>query len=135
MNDQLQQALLSVLQSTVDAATAAKNFLVAEVPDVIHQLLVWKAVRAGTLAAVWLVVLVLVITLSVKLWCASKAYKPRNAYDGDAGYLLAASVAAAVVAILPCVMVVNQLMTLLQILVAPKIYLIEYAAQLARSLK
>lgn len=124
MNDQLQQALLAVLQSTVDAATAAKNFLVAEVPDVIHQLLVWKALQSG----IWFSISMLF--LAIALWSIFRAWRRFviEEMDPAMGY--------AILGVLTGVTALCCLdLAWLQILVAPKIYLIEYAAHLARSMK
>lgn len=42
MNDQLQQALAALLSTTVSGIEAGTAFLQAELPDVIQQLLMWK---------------------------------------------------------------------------------------------
>ena len=43
MNEQLQQALVAILNKTVASVEAGANFLAAEIPDVIQQLLMWTA--------------------------------------------------------------------------------------------
>ncbi len=47
MNEQLQEALASLLSKTVSGIDAGTAFLQTELPDVIQQLLVWKAAVSG----------------------------------------------------------------------------------------
>lgn len=122
MNEQLQAALLSILNSTINAATAAKDFLLAEVPDVIHQLLVWKALQSGITFAVGLLIFSVAAYFTVRVWRDTEddplGVSPMIMFPGmtmAAGGVMAA---------------LN--LTWLQILVAPKLYLIEYAASLVK---
>jgi len=120
MNEQLQTALLMILNGTISAATAAKDFLLAEMPDVLRQLLVWKAAEAGVIALALLIGASLVFAAWWKnrKWCLEEL-GPLNLFPGMLifGLLFAA---------------LCNLLTVLQILLAPKIYLIEYAASLVK---
>lgn len=120
MNEQLQAALLSILHSTINAATVAKDFLMAEIPEVIRQLLVWHAVEAGVLALCFLVPALLLVGAFWKNreWCFEEL-GPLNLFIlfGVIGLSSGA--------------VVNGL-TVLKIWIAPKLYLIEYAARLVK---
>jgi len=125
MNEQLQAALLSILNSTISAATVAKDFLLAEIPEVIRQLLIWKAVESGIwfgLGVVLTALSVFVLTKAVKFWKAG--YEKMDA----AMFCSVATVLSGGCGI--CFTFTN--LTWLKILIAPKLYLIEYAASLVK---
>lgn len=152
MNEQLQQALAALLNKTVAGVEAGTSFLRAELPEVIQQLLIWKAVSSA---------LTFSITLCLLAVCIVKIRKPaaqlreylrgdilyysNNGNDMEAegkrlrtenagsipffiGWMAAAFLAGLVFAIKG----LSSASIALQIWLAPKIYLIEYAASLAK---
>ncbi len=132
MNEQLQQALAAILNKTMAGVEAGASFLQAELPDVIQKLLMWKLVEASMITFAALSVIVF-YALFVRAYCkaeeggALKDYHNIPTFGGFAG-LLGGSIAcvAAIVGL------VQYPLAAAQILVAPKIYLIEYAASLAK---
>jgi hypothetical protein len=52
MNEQLQQALSAILNKTMSGVDAGISFLSSEIPDVIHQLLVWKMAQASVFLSI-----------------------------------------------------------------------------------
>lgn len=124
MNDQLQQALGAAIGKATTAVEAGASFLAAEIPDVIRQLLLWKAISS----AIYFLLSMALIGLVV--WGARFAARWAAKQSGDDGVF-------AVLGIIPASVVLGiaaMLFSLdwLQILVAPKFYLVEYAAQLVR---
>jgi hypothetical protein len=125
MNEQLQQALLAILTQTVDAVKAGTTFLMAQLPDVIQQLLIWKATQSAIWCGFWLLMSVIILLIIRHYW------KPREYYDGYWDTL-------GPFGIFPFIFCLNFAMIAmtnyewLQILIAPKIYLIEYAASLVK---
>lgn len=129
MNDQLQASLAAILGKATDAVMAGVSFLQAELPDVIRQLLLWKlaeataiGITAGVLLAVWGVVGFRVTK------------KINNGVDEwDRGWPWAVY---GMISILPVGILATAfskyMLIALQIWLAPKIYLIEYAARLAK---
>ncbi len=132
MNEQLQQALAAILNKTMAGVEAGASFLQAELPDVIQQLLMWKLVEASMLTVASVTVIAL-YTWFLRVYCrapegsALKDYGNFPSFGGFAG--LACGACATVVGV---VGLVQYPLTAAQILVAPKIYLIEYAASLAK---
>lgn len=136
MNEQLQQALTALL----GRATTGVDFLVAELPEVVQQLLVWKAAEATLGMCVALVVGAFAGTLIARFLRGPKeGERPqgvmRFVYDCDGdlyegvcfvGPVVAAAFIGATVA------AYQGGSTALQIWIAPKVYLIEYAASLAK---
>lgn len=134
MNDQLQQALATILSKTLDATQAGVSLLQAELPDVIQQLLIWKAVSSG-LAFVGAVAIGTGTAWGlIKLWGAAekKEAGEKNAwYRGEHRFFAAmVTLFAGGVGMVCTAALLN--LTWLQILMAPKLYLIEYAAGLMK---
>src|SRR5690554_1309842 len=47
MNEQMQQALATLITKAVSGAEAIAHFGAEQIPDVLQQLLIWKAVESG----------------------------------------------------------------------------------------
>ncbi|WP_323016409.1 hypothetical protein [Castellaniella sp.] len=153
MNDQLSQALASVISQGAGALSSGITFLQSEIPDVIAQLLLWKLVWSGAKAIFFLAVVIACLRLfkffyqKTALYNEACARIKRAKYGSDewdaakndmdvyedgsiAGYL----------GCTVCVLglgiagfgVFAQVGNVIQIWLAPKIYLIEYAASLAK---
>ena len=125
MNEQLQAALADLLDKANSGIDAGATFLQAQLPDVIQQLLVWKLVASGLSC---LLSVSMLISISYGYYRLVKWDIGGGAYDKGfasfmAGWIAAAGIGGAWV-----------LFSLdwLQIIIAPKIYLIEYAASLAK---
>lgn len=124
MNEELQKALFSILSSTINAATAAKDFLISEMPEVIRQLLMWKAIDSGIGFAVGVAWIIAAFFIAKKV----RAMLAENELDFPE---MALSTGGALCLVLGVSVCAHNLVWL-QILVAPKIYLIEYAASLVK---
>ena len=134
MNDQLQQSLSQILEQAVSGVQAGVSLLSAELPDVIHQLLMWKMIESLIWCIGGIVFTVVAIRWLVKNSGRGKEvgykYKPTLTHDefGDlAPWLPVTIFPLAALVIIACI-TIN--ITWLQILIAPKVYLIEYAASL-----
>lgn len=152
MNEQLQQALAAILNKTMAGVEAGVSFLGAELPDVIQQLLIWKLAEAGmTVAISFGAAFALTRLARGSLTVLTKYLQGQSAYYNNSGNeaeregkrqmleygsqcpwaIIRAGIAtfawlAVLVSGLPAAQVA------LQIWLAPKIYLIEYAASLAK---
>lgn len=123
MNEQLQTALAEMLGKANSGIDAGASFLQAQLPDVIQQLLAWKA----TQSVLWfsLPIIALVVFVNLAGWICRKS----EPMDRDEKAFVA-WITLIPVTILAVIAGCN--MDWLQILIAPKIYLIEYAASLAK---
>lgn len=128
MNDQLQQALAEIIGKASSGIDAGTQFLSAQLPEVIQQLLMWKAVMSG------LTCLFAMVVLIFSAWPIKRFYLwVRRLADDDEFYDHPETMfAGAGCIVLLLIGVCNISLTWLQILIAPKIYLIEYAASLAK---
>lgn len=112
------QALVEIINRSFSAVDKAVDFAKEQMPDVIYQLLLWKAVWSFFIMVVCISIATASIVFAKKLLAESD----------DANCL-----------IIPIIFVPISGIALfsagfdwLQILIAPKIYLLEYAASLAR---
>jgi len=130
MNEELQKALASLLGKANDGIDTASDFLVAELPDVIQQLLMWHGIYSFILFMISTVGFTIATTLTLKVllnigttdhWGANKRNSDVSAIGG----------VALIVSFFLFVMTAFTLnITWLQIWIAPKVWLIEYAAKL-----
>jgi hypothetical protein len=131
MNEQLQQALAEIIVSAMETAEAAKEFVLEELPDVVQQLLAWKMMESliyfvvgllflGCVGTYWAVVL--------KNW---GRWVTAHGNTGDRAFNLAFFGG---LASIPFLLAFGHFINLhwLQIMVAPKVYLIEYVAELTK---
>lgn len=122
MNDDLQEALAEILNKTTQGVEAGVGFLQRELPEVIQQLLVWHMVKSAVTCLFFLTATCALAYGTARMWkwCLS---------EDDGSQVLCVFPGLAVL--------VSGYLTLasnswLQILIAPKLYLIEYAASLVK---
>jgi len=152
MNEQLQVALADILSKTADTIDSGVVFLQAELPDVVRQLLTWKVVESVFYAFLLLIAAVVGAVFLKKSvhwlersWTGEKLYYNNHHNEKEAegkrlmdefGRLGVISVPVSFFStatiVLGVVLIPGYVATAIQIWVAPKIYLIEYAASLAK---
>lgn len=128
MNEQLQQALTAILNKTMTGVDAGVSFLSAEIPDVIHQLLLWKASMSALSMIACLVVCFVIYKINSFQWKVLKKWKEEREDFIDHPEL--AINLFQIMWLFPVLALFS--LDWLQIWLAPKIYLIEYAASLAK---
>ena len=133
MNEQLQGALTSLINKSLGGLDAATDVLTAELPEVITQLLLWYGVSSFIYSVVGLSL------TGVSIWIVKETYSRFKKaekgtylkdYDGDIN--MGVLVNGLVSAIVFMVVIIMFNLTWLKIWIAPKIWLIEYAASLAK---
>lgn len=121
----LNDALVAIIQKTQGAVESGVAFLSGQMPDVIQQLLLWKF----TEALVWFVVMTLFQV--VLIWGAFKAHKiseDTNDYVPFVPYMIFGGL----VSLLVTGFAVGSAFTALKVYIAPKVWLLEYAASLVK---
>lgn len=129
MNDELNTALAELIYKATAGVEDAVGFLSAELPDVINQLLTWKLIESLLgfgLGVLFLIVPYLVYRLIRKL-CG---YDELPEYMQD-------NINIPALVFIPVLFIVGVIvascnLTWLQILIAPKLFLIEYASTLIK---
>ncbi|AUR82762.1 TMhelix containing protein [Vibrio phage 1.271.B._10N.286.54.B4] len=140
MNEILQNSLIEILNKTINGIDASVSFLQAEIPDVVSQLLTWYAVK-GVLLATTGVLLLIAYAVLVKKAVDPKPDEGTNIFwerwghkdnaEFSPGWCFILGAVGMFVSIFSLLMISNILDTL-QIVVAPKIWLIEYASSLIK---
>ena len=119
MNDKLSEALAELISLSVSGV----EFLVSEIPDVLHQLLIWKATVSAISMLCW--VLLCIAIYKFNSWQIKYLIKNKKF---DEPYLVANLAQA--LWIIPLIGLFD--LTFLKIWMAPKVFLIEYAAQMVK---
>ena len=126
MEEKLQTALAELINLTLQG----KDFILEQAPDVITQLLAWKF----TMSFVWFGIGVLLLLATIPLSkCIMKAIKTFQTCPSHEEGLCTGKIVfcGAGCFLFPMVALVDLInFTWLQIWIAPKVYLLEYAAQL-----
>jgi hypothetical protein len=129
MNEALMNNAKELLNVIITDAIAVRDFIISETPDVIQQLLAWNM----TYSLVRLAVSILIfVCFAIGLFHHIR-WIARHFNDADENLIISNILCVATYSI-PSVIatIVFFNLTWLQIIVAPKIYLIEYAANMAK---
>lgn len=139
MSEQLQNALVDLLTKATSGTDTATAFLSAELPEVVQQLLVWKLAEHSAKLVFALVSLLCALLFFIRF---AREYQ-RGAPTGEGNFFhdgttyspvttqgIIGSVLFAILAIPAVLSLCSNVLTVLQIWLAPKIFLIEYVAYL-----
>lgn len=150
--DNMITALERMIMFAVDSAEKAGEMLTEQVPDIVMQLLTWHALKYGINAFIGLVFVILTVWLCVNILreCSrlppdgrsgqSTKWKYSSYYDkwitkDSWDIIISIKIIAAIIAgLVGAIMLYKNLMLTLYIVVAPKLYLIEYGVDLVRKM-
>lgn len=121
MNEQAQKILEDLLKKASNGIDSAVSFSQAQIPDVIQQLLMWNAVSSAGIQIICVMAIITCVYLMIFAW-----------NEGDDGEAVLAVLFFTVVGSIACIVVIFNNFDWLKILLAPKLYLIEYAASLVK---
>lgn len=128
MEEQANKILVELLQKAVGGIDAAVSFSQAQIPDVVHQLLVWNSV-SSFLYQLFVILLISGYFLSIKK-LNSIALNESNSPE-KSGLVVVGIVAGGIVSLSFFVSFFFYF-DWLKIWLAPKLYLLEYAASLIK---
>lgn len=129
VEDTLNDALADLIGGITDGATAAKEFLVAEIPDVAQQALLYYGVYNALLMVLAIGLFVAVYYLCKMMFVIRPDWWTKTE-DASGGVIYAPVIVFSIVSIISAFTIMN--VQWLKIWLAPKLWLIEYAADLAR---
>jgi len=120
MDTNVQSIVNDILAKAIQTATATGDFLKEQIPEVVTQLLRWSIAEH----AVWIVLSSIALIISWKFWKFGK-----KLFTQDDSYfpIFFATTGST---ILPGICFVYHSLGLLKLLIAPKLWLLEYAAHL-----
>ena len=122
MDNNLQTALAELITKANQGVDTATGFLVSEVPEVIHQLLLWKAV----MSAISFTITMIGIGVIAYYW------KHVFRYFADEEMAPAILMTVCMVVAVSLIASITLSFDWLQIWLAPKVWLLEYASQLVK---
>lgn len=134
MNEQLQSALAEILNKTINGIDSSVAFMQAELPDVIEQLLLWYAI-SNLIYALFGALIIFLSYLAIKKPKKGRSNWMWNWYDHCDSHDMTDIAPFSTLIIIPAgvgLMFISNVMESLQIWIAPKIWLIEYAASLVK---
>jgi len=122
------QQLAEILKKGLEAAEKTGNFVVEQAPDLIQQLIVWK-----TCEYIFLILISIAFMFSLYKWhkSAMKRYDDFNDFCNKSEFFIYCIYAIVVILIFG-IALFTSFFNLIQILLAPKIWLIEYATNLIK---
>jgi len=126
--ESLNEALATLINQATTGIDASMGFLQAEIPDVIVQLLMWHGVKSGILCLFGLILLVTSIKLIPKH--VKKTWDWGESEGAGMEAFTMFWILPVIVVLIVCVKMIN--LTWLQIWIAPKVWLLEYAASLVK---
>ncbi len=142
MNEQLQAQFVQILQSVSESAVAAKDFILAELPDVVQQTMNWYLFKSLLSNFIALIFICFAVYLVVKLCQVPKNFASANAFqrwsydfyrDGTFKELSPASLVV-MFGIIICFIIffMNVNLDCIKIIIAPKLWLIEYTTAILK---
>jgi hypothetical protein len=138
MNEQLQTAVATLIEKSLKAFESGADFMAAEIPDVVHQLLLWHATMSAIKMGAWVLTIIVIIGGNIyqyKWWNTKVEWR---SYGGETrtGTRFERNDSPAMMNMFQILWVIplGALFNLewLQIWVAPKVWLIEYAARMVK---
>ena len=143
MNEQLQAQFIQIIQSVSESTASAKNFVLSELPDVAQQVINWYLFKSVFENAIALICIIFAIYLLTKLFQVPVSKSSSNKFqlfcyifsriNGEMKEL-SPRVLIPIVAIIICtVLSINYFnLDCFKIIIAPKLWLIEYATNILR---
>ena len=124
------------VDAVVNAGNKAVGFVIDQLPDVIQQLILYKAVWHGFMALLFISMVVLPIVVLVKSFKKAKVNLSEGKYPHDEGFSggMIFSTRASFLAVVPSFFLsIHHIESFLLVTLAPKVWLLEYAAHLIKS--
>lgn len=126
MNEQANKALSDLITNAASGLNGAIEFSKQQIPDVIHQLLLWNSV-SSILSQISCLILIVLLSLRAARVLA------RALEGGDyMRFIAAAHLLVGAVLIPLAIIAFFDCFDWLEILIAPKLYLLQYAAHLIK---
>ena len=139
MNENLEAAVAKLINKSLEGMGQASEFIVSETPEVIQQLMTWYMVKSALLCAIGVILFFLTIHIFKKYSgvgekCNNEPSKHKwTLTNDDYGDLSIHAIFSAVTLLMLIFTFISMInIEWLQIIIAPKVWLIEYAADLVK---
>lgn len=133
-NEQLQQRLVSILDYVESSAKTATDFAITQATDVAQQIIYWNMAMSAFWALGILLIMIGVFHLTGRIRKWGEKYKPQASYDSDDEAALAIGWAGQVGSLaIGTIGVLYNCAQVVKLIVAPKLFLLEYVADLIKN--
>ena len=123
MNEELQKQITEILKKAMESAQKGGEWIGGQVPDVLHQLIVWTITKG--VVFFFLTISMFLVSFLLIRKASNTDYEMEEVY-GMTGLTIG------MVAIVSLPFSIGAFVDALQALVAPKLFLLEYAAHLVK---
>ena len=129
MKEQLETALANLINTTLSGAETTKDFLVAQTPEVIQQLLMWHGVKS---LLIMIIPSLMFVVFFICAYCVSEKgiLNFNESAPNRHGVFFIVFCFCTLVSLIVSTFYFN--LTWLQIWIAPKVWLLEYASSLIK---
>ncbi len=126
--NQIEQAVNELIRGAISNAEQAKEFMLGQAPEFVQQLLIWNAMKSAGLSVLALITLFCIAKIGIHAYKKLKDNNVDMEGWGLSGFIFL------ILAVAPVGLSLEILtnLTWLQIWIAPKVYLVEYAASLVK---
>ena len=123
--DKTDEQLAEILKKSLEAAEKTGSFIIEQAPDIIQQLILWKTVQYSASVVIG-------VFLLYMLWKKYSSDKKKTDYYDSEDYFLENPMRIIMYFVLGAIgfSLITGAYSLIQIVFAPKIFLIEYASKL-----
>ena len=121
----LNDALIQILHGATSVGGEAKDFILAQAPDVIRQFITFNLIKEWSLVGVGILLLLVALTIII-VWCVKGWWN----FDKHFEKLMPGTMISIIFFMIGCVTLGDHASNALKITFAPKIYLIEAANNL-----
>ncbi|AUR98022.1 TMhelix containing protein [Vibrio phage 1.246.O._10N.261.54.E10] len=141
MNEQLQNAVATILERAITGIDSSVDFMQAELPEVIEQLLMWYAVKGVILIFIGFALMIPFIFVARKITstdikeatCDSFWVTHYDRLENSLGAgAMILSMLTGIASFFGLLIILANIMEPIQIWIAPKIWLMEYAASIVK---
>ena len=135
LQDTANNALVKLINLATDGVNGAIEFSKQQIPDVIHQLLVWNLVKSLLIFGIGVMLILIPIFIGLSIL---RAYKQKREdtlwlnYCNDLSPMAVVTIFVSFFSLFLGIIISVNNMDWLQIWLAPKVYLIQYAATLLK---
>ena len=127
MNAETDKQIAEILKKGLEAAEKSGNFVIEQAPDLVKQLITYKTVETSICVLIEITLMYLIFIYFKYLYKKNNEdsdFIPENAFHG-VGIIITS-----LMGIFLFFVFINDISNLIQLIFAPKIYLLEYIAQL-----
>lgn len=127
MNAETDKQIAEILKKGLEAAEKSGNFVIEQAPDLVKQLITYKTVETSICVLIEITLMYLIFRYFKYLYKKNNEdsdFIPENAFHG-VGIIITS-----LMGIFLFFVFINDISNLIQLIFAPKIYLLEYIAQL-----